>query len=346
MRVRLLTLLAVFAACLMLPACDAPNTPRADAQPGASATARPLRDATFIAGFRAQANLAFAAAYLAQERGYFAEEGLRVTIRHSAGQDEHLKLMLAKEVQFTTATGAQALLRYADGLPLRAVALWGQRGDQGYVARADSGIRTPADLRGRSIGIKSGIVPAELRAMLAGAGLTTEDVRLQGVGFDPRVFVQGAVEVYPVFLGNEPYAIRKTGTAITALDPADFGVATLGLTYLAHADAVRDDPALVRAFLRATLRGAQLAVERPDEAVTATLKYADGADPAQQRFLLDADIAAAKRTDGIGRASAEQWRALQTTLERYGVLTKPVPAPGPFEGSLIDGLYDAQGRLR
>ena len=192
----------------------------------------------------------------------------------------------------------------------------------------------------------SGIVPAELRAMLVGAGLTTEDVRLQGVGFDPRVFVQGAVDVYPVFLGNEPFAIRRTGTAITTFDPADFGVATLGLTYLAHADTVRDDPALVRAFLRATLRGAQLAVERPDEAVAATLKYADGADPAQQRFLLDADIAAARRADGMGRASAEQWRALQATLERYGVLTKPVPAPGAFEGSMVDGLYDAQGRLR
>lgn len=345
MNTRSFAAVALVAVAFLAAACGVPAAPRA-AEATPAPTARPLRDVTFIAGFRAQANLAFAAAYLAQERGYFAEEGLRVTIRHSAGQDEHLKLLLAKEVQFTTATGAQALLRYADGLPARAVALWGQRGDQGYVARADSGIRTPADFKGRSVGIKSGIVPAELRAMLAGAGLTTEDVRLQSVGFDPRVFVQRAVDVYPVFLGNEPFAIRKTGTAITTFDPADFGVATLGLTYLAHADTVRDDPALVRAFVRATLRGAQLAVERPDEAVAATLKYADGADPAQQRYLLDADLAAAKRPDGMGRASADQWRALQGTLERYGVLTKPVPAPGPFEGAIVDGLYDAQGRLR
>ena len=346
MHTRSFTAVALLAAALLAAACGVPSAPRTTPEPAATPTVRPLRDVTFIAGFRAQANLAFAAAYLAQERGYFAEEGLRVTIRHSAGQDEHLKLLLAKEAQFTTATGAQALLRYADGLPVRAVALWGQRGDQGYVVRADSGIRTPADFKGRSVGIKSGIVPAELRAMLAGAGLTTEDVRLQGVGFDPRVFVQGAVDIYPVFLGNEPFAIRKTGTAITTFDPADFGVATLGLTYLAHADVVRDDPVLVRGFLRATLRGAQLAVERPDDAVQATLKYADGADPAQQRFLLDADIAAAKRADGMGRASADQWRVLQATLERYGVLTKPVPAPGPFEAAVIDGLYDAQGRLR
>ena len=343
-------MLAVCAVLLLVfaSACASRVSAPSSAPDGGSATAtpRPVRDVTFMAGFRAQANLAFAAAYVAEDRGYFAEEGLRVTIKHSAGQDEHLKLLLAKETQFTTATGAQAMLRYADGLPVRAVALWGQRGDQGYVARADSGIRTPADLKGRTVGIKSGIVPAELRAMLAGVGLTTADVKLQGVGFDPRVFIQGAVDVYPVFLGNEPFAIRKTGTAITVFDPADYGVATLGLTYLAHADTVQRDPDLVRAFLRATLRGAQYAVEHPDEAVTATLKYADGADPAQQRFLLDTDIASAKRADGMGRASEQQWRGLQDTLERFGVLTKPVPAPGPFEATIVSDLYDAQGRLR
>ena len=39
----------------------------------------------FMAGFKAQANLPFAAVYVAQEKGYFDEQGLNVEILHSGG---------------------------------------------------------------------------------------------------------------------------------------------------------------------------------------------------------------------------------------------------------------------
>jgi ABC-type nitrate/sulfonate/bicarbonate transport system substrate-binding protein len=315
--------------------------------PGATGTAAPqLRKVTFMAGFRPQANLPFVAVYVAKAKGYFAEEGLDVDVEHSAGQDEHLKLLLSKEIAFTTATGAQVLNRRADGLPVEAIALFGQRGDQGFVARADSGIQTPADFKGRTVGFKSGIVPAELKGLLATAGLTEDDVRLQGVGFDPRVFIEGGVDVYPVFLSNEPYAIRKAGVDIQVFDPADYGVATLGLTFIAHEDTVRDDPDLVRRFLRASLRGAQYASEHVDEAVTITLQYAQGADRGQQQFLLETDLANAKRADGMGRSTPDQWDALEQTLLRAGVLDQPVDARTAMDSSFVDAMYDAQGHLR
>jgi len=312
----------------------------------ATGTAGELREITFMAGFRAQANLPFVAVYVANAKGYFAEEGLQVDIEHSAGQDEHLKLLLSKEIEFTTGTAAQVLRRRADGLPLRAVALFGQRGDQGFVARADSGIETPADFRGRTVGFKAGVVPAELHALLATAGLTEDDVRLQAVGFDPRVFIEGGIDVFPVFLSNEPYAIRKAGVDIRVFDPADYGVATLGLTFLAHEDTVRDDPDLVRRFLRASLRGAQYAAEHVDEAVSITLEYAPGADRGQQQFLLETDLANARRADGLGRSSAEQWDALQQTLLQAGVLDQPTDAASAMDMSFVDALYDSEGRLR
>lgn len=311
----------------------------------ASATPEP-RAITFMAGFRAQANLPFVAVYVAEELGYFAEEGLTVDIRHSAGQDEHLKLLLAKEIEFTTGTAAQLLARRAEDLPVQAIALFGQRGDQGFVVRADSGITQPADFRGKTVGFKAGVVPAELKALLATADLTEEDVRLQGVGFDPRVFIEGGVDVYPVFLGNEPYAIRNAGVDIKVFDPADYGVATLGVTFLAHADTVAEDPDLVSRFLRAALRGAAYASEHVDEAVAITLEYAEGADAAHQKFLLETDLANARRADGIGRSDPAQWEALQATLLEFGALEQPTDAPAAMDSSFIDALYDDQGKLR
>lgn len=343
-----LAVIALLALGALLPWCgpEESSTASDPAASGGSATPRPIRKITFIAGFRPQANLPFVAVYLADAKGYFADEGLKVNVRHSAGQDEHLKLLLAKEVEFTTASAAQALLRKADGLPVRAVALFGQRGDQGFVTRAGSGIRTPADFRGRTVGFKSGIVTSEMKALLATAGLTTDDVKLQAVGFDPRVFIERGVDVYPVFLSNEPYAIRKAGVDIDVFDPADYGIATLGLTFLAHADTVAQDPDLTQRFVRAAMRGARYAVDHMDEALDVTLRYADGADRGQQQYLLQTDIASAKRADGLGRADARQWDALEATLLQYGVLKQPAGGASVFAGSFVDALYDTQGRPR
>ncbi len=86
-----------------------------------------LTRVTFMAGFKPQANLPFVAAYVAKEKGYFEEQGLDVDIRHSTG--EHLKLLVAGDVDFTTADANSVLKRRSDpGLPIVAFALFGQRG--------------------------------------------------------------------------------------------------------------------------------------------------------------------------------------------------------------------------
>lgn len=302
---------------------------------------RELREVTFMAGFRAQANLPFVAVYVAEAEGFFEEEGLAVEIQHSSGQDEHLKLLLDGEVDFTTGTAAQAIRRVEEGLPVRAVALFGQRGDQGYVARADSGIDGPEDFAGRTVGFKAGVVPAELHALLATAGLTVEDVELVGVGFDPRVFIEGGVDVYPVFLNNEPDTIRRAGVEINVIDPHDFGVPTLGLTYLAHADTVADDPELVERFLRATFRAVHWIEEHRDEAVEITLRHAEGADPEHQRYLLDTDLAAAQREDGHhGLSSEAQWRGLVDLLLKYEIIDQPVEPSAVVDEAILERLYE------
>ena len=93
---------------------------------------------TFMAGFRAQANLPFVAVYVAEEQGFFNSVGLDVTIQHSAGQSEHVRLLLAGKVDVTTQPASELLERRADpGAPLVAVALFGQTGDLGYALLAD-----------------------------------------------------------------------------------------------------------------------------------------------------------------------------------------------------------------
>ena len=296
---------------------------------------------SFMAGFRAQANLPFVAAYVAKDQGFFQEEGLDVTIRHSGGQNEHIKLLLADEVQFTTSTAAQVLQSRSEDIPVRAAALFGQRGDQGFVTRADSGIESPADFAGKTVGFKAGVVPAELLALLKTANLTKDDIELQGVGFDPRVFIDGGVEVYPVFLNNEPDTIRKAGLDINVIDPQDFGVPTLGVTYLVTEKMLKENADITERYLRATLRAVKWIETHVDESIDITLTYAEGADADHQQFLLTTDIENAQRTDGIGRGTVAQWEALHEMLVSSDVLKDAVEVSDAFDGSIVDSLYNS-----
>ena len=306
----------------------------------------PRERVVFMAGYRPQANLPFVAVYMAEARGFFADEGLDVEIRHST-QGEHGQLLLAGEVDFTTATAAQALRQRANGLPVRAIALFGQRGDQGFVVHADSGIETPGDFEGRSVGFKGGVVPAELLALLATAGLEPDDVQLQAVGFDERVFIERQVDVFPVFLNNEPNRIRNAGVEIRVFDPADHGIATLGVTYLVHDETAVERRELAERFLRAALRGAHYAASHPEEAMDLVLVYAEGADRAHQRFLFDTDLRNATRADGMGRATLAQWEALQDVLLQYDEqFSGPVDVATVFDPLFADALYDDAGTLR
>jgi ABC-type nitrate/sulfonate/bicarbonate transport system substrate-binding protein len=297
---------------------------------------------TFMAGFAPQANLPFVGVYVAAANGYFAEEGLDVTIEHSAGGGEHLQLLASGAVDVTTQDAAVVLQRRADpGIPLVALALLGQRGQQAFVAMADSGMATPADWVGHRVGFK-GTPPPDLFAILDASGVSADDVELVNVGFDVRVFTEGQVDVYPVFKSNEPDIITGLGFDIVTWDAADFGVPTLGLTYVATEESVAERPEMLRRFLAAALRGIAWAEENPEEAIDIVLEHTgDDADPEHQRFMLDSELADYRsqvtEANGDGWQTVEQWQALHDLLVEHEAIAQPVDVTEAFTTELLPG---------
>ncbi len=301
-----------------------------------------LEPVTFMAGFAPQANLPFVGVYVAAANGYFEDEGLEVTIEHSAGGGEHLQLLASGAVDVTTQDAAVVLQRRADpGIPLVALALLGQRGQQAFVAMADSGMATPADWVGHRVGFK-GSPPPDLFAILDASGVSPDDVELVNVGFDVRTFTEGQVDVYPVFKSNEPDLITGLGFDIVTWDAADFGVPTLGLTYVATEESVAERPEVLRAFLAAALRGIAWAEENPDEAVDIVLTHTGAdADADHQRFMLDTELAdyRGEVTEANGDAwqTVEQWQALHDLLVEHEAIARPVDVTEAFTTELLPG---------
>jgi putative hydroxymethylpyrimidine transport system substrate-binding protein len=298
---------------------------------------------TFMAGYKPQANLPFVAAYVAKDLGYFAEQGLEVDIQHSTGQGEHLKLLLQGAVDVTTADADSVLKRRAEqDLPIVAFALFGQRGSQAYAVLEDSTIRSPKDFEGKVVGYKLYQAPDYL-AMLERAGADRSRIDEVPVGFDPRILVERRVDVYPVFTSNEPDLLNRIGFPTRLFDPADYGVATLGLTYLTRRDLVENQPELLARFLKATLRGWATSQADPESAIDVVMRYA----PQEQRphqiamLISELEMAAGPIVErlGLGWTTREQWQALQDSLLQYGGVERSVDVGTAFTDQILRRVY-------
>nr|WP_274387822.1 ABC transporter substrate-binding protein [Salsipaludibacter albus] len=288
-----------------------------------------------MAGFSPQANLPFVGVYVADAQGFFADRGLDVEITHSGGGGEHLQLLSNDTVQVTTQDAAVLLERRADpGLPLVSLALLGQVGQQAYVSLADSGIETPQDWAGHTVGFKGTPAP-DVFAIMDAVGLDRDEVELVNVGFDPRVLTEGQVDVYPIYKSNEPDTLASWGYELNLWDAADFGVPTLGLTYVATADTVADDPDLLDDFVDAAMEGIAWAASHPDQAVDIVLEWTGPeADRDHQRAMLDTELADATSpmTDehGLGWQTAEQWQDLHDLLVAEDAISAPIDVDDAF----------------
>lgn len=351
-RFPVLLILALLA--LLSGACAANGSPTARSSPAAktpapaSAAVSPSPPApvkvTFMAGYQPQADLPFVAAYVAKAKGYFAQQGLDVDIQHSTGNDEHLLLLATGHIQFTTADGSTILKRNASpGIPLYSIALFGQRGETAFAVLDTSGINSPKDWEGKTVGYKVFPTP-EYLALLKKAGVDRSKIKEVSVGFDPNVLVNHQVDVLPVFRSNEPDLLAREGHPVKLFDPADYGVPVLGLNYVTLRPYAKSHPEIVTAFLKATMEGLQYAQQHPDEAIKDVLSYAPKANADHQLSMFQTEMKNAQtdltHKNGLGWMTLEQWQNFEDSLFNNGGLDKPVDVSQIFTDNYLSAIYD------
>jgi ABC-type nitrate/sulfonate/bicarbonate transport system substrate-binding protein len=296
----------------------------------------------FMAGYKPQANLPFVGVYVAQQKGYFAAQGLNVEMSHATGQGEHLKLLLQGSVDVITGDAESVLARRADDLPVVSFALLGQRGQRAFAVLAGSGIQSPKDFEGRSVGYKVYQTPDYL-AMLAINGVDRSRIQEVPVGFDPRLLAAGRVDVYPVFESNEPDILQGLGVPTRLFRPSDYGVPTLGLTYLARQQSLDGDPDLLQRFLKASMRGILDAQADPEAATDIIMQFAPDEDRAHQLSMLKIELDMAdgpvSRQYGIGWSTADQWQVFHDSLLAYGGLSKAVSVDTVHSNRILEAIY-------
>jgi NitT/TauT family transport system substrate-binding protein len=205
---------------------------------------------------------------IAQEKGYFAAEGLRVVLKPHTSGKAALDAVLTHKAEIATAGDTPIMFAAIAGERVALLAtLFVARKDQGIVGRRDRGMVSLGDLQGKRVGLMRGTSSDfVLDTLLVAHKLLASDITI--VPLQPEEFVQalldGQVEAISMWQPYVSIAQRALGDRAITFYAENLYVTTLNL--VSRHDLVTSRPATIVKCLRALVRAEGFIRERPAEA--------------------------------------------------------------------------------
>jgi NitT/TauT family transport system substrate-binding protein len=277
-----------------------------------------------------QPNVQFAPFYVGIDKGYFAEQGLDVSIEHTSESDV-VRLVAAGEADFGIVSGEQVILARAQEVPIVYVYEWFHQFPVAVASKPEAGITSAAGLAGHTVGVPllEGASYIGIRALMSAAGLSDADVSLEATGYTQvETLLADRVDAVVVYANNEPLQLAAQGIDATVIPVTDYiDLVSNGL--IVSEDTISDNPDLVRAMDAALQQSVQYAVEHPDEAFEISKGYVEGLDDpevgATQKAVLEATLALWQPESGAyGETTAASWLETQDVLLNAGLIDGPL----------------------
>jgi NitT/TauT family transport system substrate-binding protein len=319
-----------------------------DATPPLTATVTPQATVTgttkvqLVLAF--QPSVQFAPFYVAQDKGYFAAEGLDVAVQYSTAPDA-LTLLGAGTSDFVVTSGDEMVPARVQGIPVTYIMALYQRYPVGATAIVGNGapLKTPADLKGRNIGIPGeyGSSLVALKALLKAGNLTDSDITLNSIGFTQvEALSQKRVDVAMTYLNNEPVQLQKLGNQVETLNVSDYlNLISVGLATSERN--LKERPALVQHFVNALLHGLQDTLDQPDAAfsMSATrIPEVTGDALLLQREVLSATLALMQKPADhpLGWSDPAGWQTTQDFLKSVNMIDKTVDPTTIYTNQFVE----------
>jgi putative hydroxymethylpyrimidine transport system substrate-binding protein len=218
--------------------------------------------------------------FVALEKGFFNERGLKVKFITPSNPNDPPKLVAAGKVDLAVSYQHQHHLQVDKGLPLVRVATLIATPLNALVVLADGPIRSPADLKGKTIGYSiGGFETVLLKVMLGRQGLSLKDVKLVNINFSlsPSLFTGQTQAVIGAFRNFELNQMEIAGKPGRAFFVEEHGIPPYDeLIMVAHRNRVQDEA--LKLFVEGIEAGVQFLVNHPEESWQLFIRGRDSLD--------------------------------------------------------------------
>jgi NitT/TauT family transport system substrate-binding protein len=273
---------------------------------------------------------AFGPWMLAQARGYYAQEGLKVNFVVAKGGVDVAKQVGAGNAQIGGAIGDTPIIARAQGVPVKAVAVLGGRSLTQLVVHDGKGINGPKDLKGKTITTMAyqDTTFFALQGMLASAGLTKADVDAQAAGPAGvwQLFAAGKADAMAA-VPDWIVSATQAGAKVKVFSSDEY-FKSMAQAILVSDETIQKRPDLVRKLVRATLKGMQDIMKDPAAAAR------DYANAVPQHKGKEASVEAVFKLYNtyvypgqkvLGAMDPERLAAVQKFYVKEGIVAKETP---------------------
>jgi NitT/TauT family transport system substrate-binding protein len=273
--------------------------------------------------------------YLALDRGYYEDENLDVAVHEGTGSTAGLKTLIGGRNQIVLADRATMAVQNANGGDFVSVMGIVNTSPQVLVSYKDKGITAPQDLEGKTVGVAIGSYEtAILPAFLELNDIDPDSLSLENVASPQKAqfLKSGRLDV----IGYIDYSAVSIAPLdeLNLLHFGDFGMSMIGNGLIATREWAAENGDTVRAFIRATARGFEDAIEDPEAAIDSLLERAPTLprDVALQQLTLSLEGLEAPGGEGepIGYQTPESWNGTIESLSSAGLVE---------EGTQADDFY-------
>ena len=276
--------------------------------------------------------------YVALDKGYYAQEGLDVTIIEPTEGATNTLVAVGKGTFGVTYQEDLTLARVA-GLNIKAVATLIQHNTSGFVSLKDSGILSPEDWEGKTYAGWGGSGEnAVVQAVMTQAGKDFSKLNMvisDGLGFES---LGRSCDLMWFFEAWDCVQASMAGVELNYLpcNELDARLDYYTPVIITSEDVIDRDPQLVEAFLRATEKGYADAIADPDACAEILLKYAPDYDI--EMLKISQGILAGKYIDDAqswGTMKDEVWDNYTAFLVENGILDAAVPASDCYTNEFL-----------
>jgi NitT/TauT family transport system substrate-binding protein len=287
----------------------------------------------------------FAGFYMAQERGYYAKENIKVTFIPGGTGISPIEEVLSGKADFGVDSPESLLENRGQGKPVLAIAAIYRRSAVVFAAMADSGIVRPSDFIGKTIAIGGGDVNLQFHAMMKRLGLDVSKVKIVPHDVALGAFLQGEADITPCYSTGNLIKMRQKGLKLNLIWPSDYGIHFYSDTLATTGRLISEKPDLVPRFLRATMRGWQDAIEDYRQAVTVTLKYAEIKDPEVQTKMMEAMLPLVHTgEDQVGWMKGDVWQGMYQILLEQRLLAHPFDVNQAYNLRFLKEIYGGKAK--
>jgi NitT/TauT family transport system substrate-binding protein len=266
---------------------------------------------------------------VAHDQGYYRDAGLDVTIAAGKGSGNTAQLVANKATQIGFADGYATSNGIAKGMNIKTVGSIYRGNPSAIMVLADSPIKTPKDLEGRTLAMIAGSGQfQQWPAFVKGAGIDASKIQIVNLApptLGPAI-MNGQVDAIGGYVQSYvPIIESRAKKQVRSFWFSDYGVNVVSNGIIAHQDLIKSDPDLIRAFVPASIKGFLYARQHPDEAAATVKKYSETVDEAiiKREFEVSWKTWVTPNTKGkpLGWGADADWASAIEVLKQYGGVT-------------------------